>query len=78
MAWLPLQAKKVARHLKKHNTGSHGYTNEENPFGDAQLTERFVWGKKIEKQIQEGVSLKELSARAEQKRMEERMVRGVG
>lgn len=39
-----------------------------------QVTERFVWGKKIEKQIAEGVSLKELSAKAEQKRMQERMV----
>lgn len=32
-----LQAKKVARHLQKHGTGGHGYTNEDNPFNDAAV-----------------------------------------
>lgn len=26
-----------------------GYTNEDNPFGDAQLTEQFVWDKKLKR-----------------------------
>lgn len=28
---------------------SHSYTNDINPFGDSNLTEQFVWGKKREK-----------------------------
>ena len=68
-----LQAKKVASHLKKHS-GGHGYTDQDNPFGDSNVTERFVWGKKLEKQIQSGVDVKDLTARAEKRRQEERLV----
>ena len=71
-----MQAKKVASHLKKHS-GGHGYTNQDNPFGDSNVSERFVWGKKLEKQIQSGVDVKELTARAEKRRQEERLVRPV-
>ncbi|DBA94110.1 hypothetical protein WJX77_004695 [Trebouxia sp. C0004] len=65
-------AKKVANHLKKHS-GGHGYTDQDNPFGDSNVTERFVWGKKLEKQIQSGVDVKDLTARAEKRRQEERL-----
>ena len=68
-----LQAKKVASHLKKHS-GGHGYTDQDNPFGDSNVTERFVWGKKLEKQIQSGVDVKDLGAKAEKRRQEERLV----
>lgn len=68
-----MQAKKVANHLKKHN-GGHGYTDQDNPFGDSKVNERFVWGKKIEKQIQSGVNLKDLTAKAEKRKQEERLV----
>ena len=62
-----VQARKVASHLKKHS-GGHGYTDQDNPFG--------VWGKKLEKQIQSGVNVKELGAKAEKRRQEERLVSG--
>ena len=51
-----------------------GYTNTENPFGDANLTERFVWRKKIEKQIIEGADVKDLGLKAERARQTERLV----
>ena len=69
------QAKKVTRHLQKSAAGGHGYTNAENPFGDANVTQRFVWGKKIEKQLQEGADVRDLTARAERERQVERLVR---
>ena len=31
-----------------------GYTNESNPFGDANLSESFVWKKKVDKLAEEG------------------------
>ena len=68
-----MQAKKVASHLKKHS-GGHGYTDQDNPFGDSNVTERFVWGKKLEKQIQSGVDVKDLGAKAEKLRQDERLV----
>jgi len=52
-----------------------GYTNDSNPFGDTNLTERFVWHKKLEKQITDGVDLKELGVKAEKSRQEQRLVR---
>ncbi|CAM9158107.1 unnamed protein product [Ascophyllum nodosum] len=39
------------RKAKMDHTAAHfGYTNDINPFGDSNLTERFVWGKKTEKE----------------------------
>ncbi len=56
-----LQAKKLERDLRN---------------GDApEAEQKFVWGKKIEKQIQEGTDLKELGPEAERRRHEERLVR---
>lgn len=71
-----LQAKKVAQHLKKHRVTGIDYTNEDNPFGDANLTERFVWGKKIEKEIVSGRDVRDMTAKAEARRQAERLVRG--
>jgi hypothetical protein len=70
-----MQAKKVTKHLQKHATTGHGYVDTENPFNDANLSERFVWGKKIEKQLREGADVRELTARAERERQLERLVR---
>ena len=54
------QAKKLERDLRN---------------GDApEAEQKFVWGKKIEKQIQEGADLKELGPEAERRRHEERLV----
>lgn len=71
-----MQAKRIEEHLKKHGSGygkGFGYTDEDNPFHDPRLSERFVWGKKIEKQLEEGARVKELTAKAETKRYRERM-----
>jgi len=37
-----------------------GYSDESNPFGDARLSERFVWKKKIEKDLSKGKKAKDL------------------
>jgi hypothetical protein len=74
LLWQRLQAKKVTKHLQKAAATGHGYTNSENPFGDANVTQRFVWGKKIEKQLQEGADVRELTAKAERERQLERLV----
>eukprot|EP00903_Cladosiphon_okamuranus_P015664 g14466.t1 len=49
------------RKAKMDGTAAHfGYTNDVNPFGDSNLTEQFVWGKKKEK---EGTADRQLSKR---------------
>jgi hypothetical protein len=71
-----VQAKRIEEHLKKHGGEfgkGFGYTDEDNPFHDPRLSQRFVWGKKIEKQLEEGTQVKELTAKAEAKRYRERM-----
>ena len=68
-----LQAKKVEKHLKKHRLNGIEYDDEDNPFGDTKLSERFVWGKKIEKEIEGGADVREMAARAQEKRHKERL-----
>lgn len=70
-----MQAKKIETHLKKHRNTGHGYNNEENPFGDSNLGDSFVWGKKIQKQLDEGADKRDLTAKAERQRQIEREVR---
>jgi len=44
------EAEREARRLGKElreGGGVAGYTDEDNPFGDANLSQRFVWGKKV-------------------------------
>jgi hypothetical protein len=66
--------KKIERHLKKHSRShASGYRDEENPFGDTNLSQRFVWGKKIERDLEAGASIKEYSASAHSRRDQERM-----
>lgn len=65
--------KKVQKHLKKYQDSVPGYSNEDNIFNDPNLGERFVWKKKIEKQLDEGVPLSELGAKAEKVRQEQRL-----
>ncbi|CAN0909346.1 CTN [Linum grandiflorum] len=45
-----------------------GYSNDCNPFGDSNLNARFIWRKKIEKDIDQGATLADFSAKAEKKR----------
>ena len=57
--------KEQASHIAKvlQETGRVvGYEDEENPFGDTNLSQAFVWHKKIEKQIHQGTSEKAFSA----------------
>ncbi|KAK7245021.1 hypothetical protein RIF29_39851 [Crotalaria pallida] len=65
------KALKVAKKLKT-NTVS-GYSNDSNPFGDSNLNEKFVWRKKIERDVSQGVSIDAFSVKAEKKRQTERM-----
>ncbi|TKR94939.1 hypothetical protein L596_009165 [Steinernema carpocapsae] len=53
-------------------TSSIGYTNMNNPFNDANLTDRFVWGKKFES---EGKS--SLSQKAMEKMHREKIARNI-
>jgi len=50
-----------------------GYTNEANPFGDANLSDRFVWKLKREKEIAAGANPEELDAKTERLLREERL-----
>ncbi|XP_058739130.1 splicing factor Cactin-like isoform X2 [Vicia villosa] len=65
------KATKVAKKLKT-NTVS-GYSNDSNPFGDSNLNEKFVWRKKIERDVTQGVSIESFSVKAEKKRQVDRM-----
>ncbi|KAL3637648.1 hypothetical protein CASFOL_018519 [Castilleja foliolosa] len=65
------KAMKTAKQMKAQTVS--GYSNDSNPFGDSNLNEKFVWRKKIEKDVTQGVSLDEFSVKAEKKRQRERM-----
>lgn len=65
------KAMKVAKKLKSQNV--YGYANYSNPFGDSNLNEKFVWRKKIERDVTQGVPLDMFSVKAEKKRQKERM-----
>lgn len=65
------KAIRVAKKLKGETVS--GYSNDSNPFGDSNLNEKFVWGKKIERDVSQGVPLDMFSAKAEKKRQRERM-----
>ncbi|KAK9733408.1 hypothetical protein RND81_04G066400 [Saponaria officinalis] len=65
------KAMRVAKKLKMSTVS--GYSNESNPFGDANLNEKFVWRKKIEKAVSTGVTLDEFTVKAEKRRQKERM-----
>ncbi|KAI5660761.1 hypothetical protein M9H77_20084 [Catharanthus roseus] len=63
-------ANKVAKKLKSDTIS--GYTNESNPFGDSNLVERFIWRKKIQRDVAvEGLSLKRFTPKAEKKRQKQ-------
>jgi hypothetical protein len=48
------------------------YTNNDNPFGDANLLSTFVWGKKLDKEGLTNASRDELDVRNRQKQEENR------
>lgn len=65
------KALKVAKRLKTSSVS--GYSNDSNPFGDSNLTERFVWRKKIERDLTQGLTPSEMSLKSEKKRQRDRM-----
>ncbi|KAK6943920.1 Cactin, C-terminal [Dillenia turbinata] len=66
--------KKAIRASKKLKSQSlSGYANDSNPFGDSNLGEKFVWKKKIERDIASGVPLEAYSTKAARKRTKESM-----
>ncbi|KAL9264057.1 Splicing factor Cactin-like protein [Drosera capensis] len=65
------KAAKVAKKLKTQTVS--GYSNDTNPFKDTNLNEKFVWRKKIERDVTQGVSLEAFTLKAEKKRQKERM-----
>ncbi|KAK8563488.1 hypothetical protein V6N12_035634 [Hibiscus sabdariffa] len=65
------KAMRAAKKLKAQTVS--GYSNDSNPFGDSNLNEKFVWRKKIERDVSQGVPLDAFSVKAEKKRQKERM-----
>ncbi|GLT58965.1 hypothetical protein SLA2020_318180 [Shorea laevis] len=65
------KAMRVAKKLKAQTVS--GYSNDSNPFGDSNLNEKFVWRKKIERDVSQGVPLDEYSIKAEKRKQKERM-----
>ncbi|KMZ57895.1 hypothetical protein ZOSMA_81G01150 [Zostera marina] len=65
------KALKVAKKLKAQAVS--GYSNESNPFGDTNLGEKFVWRKKIEKDVADGLPLESFSMKSEKARQRKRM-----
>lgn len=65
------KAGKVAKKLKTQTVS--GYSNDTNPFKDTNLNEKFVWRKKIERDVTQGVPLEAFTLKAEKKRQNERM-----
>lgn len=65
------QAKEMRRRERMgwDNEYQH-YTNQDNPFGDANLTSTFVWSKKLEKKGLTGLTTEELEIINRQKQME--------
>ena len=68
---LKKKADKETRRQKKQEQMLGGYTNSSNPFGDSNLTERFVWKLKREKDMEKGINPDELDSRRERERLEE-------
>ncbi|KAK1612853.1 hypothetical protein QYE76_036526 [Lolium multiflorum] len=64
------KAEKVAKKMKGNAVS--GYSNDSNPFGDPNLTENFVWRKKIERAVTEGQTV-DISVKTEKKKMRDRM-----
>ena len=71
-----VRVKEQAGHIAKvlQETGRVvGYEDEENPFGDTNLSRAFVWHKKIEKQLNSGVNEGAFSADQVKEKHESRL-----
>jgi len=56
-----LAKKQIKAEKQKEEKDLFGYTNDNNPFGDANLTKAFVWKKKYERETAKGVRNKDLT-----------------
>eukprot|EP01023_Acetabularia_acetabulum_P051193 TRINITY_DN5637_c0_g1_i2.p1 TRINITY_DN5637_c0_g1~~TRINITY_DN5637_c0_g1_i2.p1 ORF type:complete len:699 (-),score=138.29 TRINITY_DN5637_c0_g1_i2:132-2015(-) len=77
--------RKIEKHWKKnHIAPSYGTVDvgnslgivdasSQNPFNDANIGERFVWRKKVQQELEQGIPLQQFSASAEQDRQRARM-----
>ncbi|RQO85303.1 hypothetical protein POPTR_001G242900v4 [Populus trichocarpa] len=71
--YLVKKAIKKANKLTSRSSSSFSsfYSNQSNPFGDSNLDEKFVWRKKIERDIAQGLTF--FSLKTERRRQRERM-----
>eukprot|EP01027_Heterolobosea_sp_BB2_P003496 GEZU01005295.1.p1 GENE.GEZU01005295.1~~GEZU01005295.1.p1 ORF type:complete len:608 (+),score=213.77 GEZU01005295.1:57-1880(+) len=67
---LKKEAKKKEKKEKKEKS-IFGYTNDNNPFGDSNLTEAFVWKAKVDKMIKQGVDPEQISKKRQKERLKE-------
>lgn len=68
------QAKEVRRRQKMGwDNELQSYTNEDNPFGDANLTSTFVWKKKLEVKGMKDLSIEEIEMLNRQKQIENKV-----
>ncbi|XP_050227714.1 splicing factor Cactin-like [Mercurialis annua] len=65
------KALKVAKKLKSDSSAV--YSNDSNPFGDSNLNEKFIWRKKIDRDVAQGVPLENFSIKKEKQRRIESM-----
>jgi hypothetical protein len=63
------KARKAAK--RKQDETVAGYSNDANPFGDTQLSEKFVWKKKVQSDARAGVYHEKTSKADEKRRREE-------
>ncbi len=70
-------ARRIARRMREGGDDQRldilDYDNEVNPFHDSNLSERFVWGKKIERDLKRGAKEDELIISGEEARRRQRM-----
>ena len=67
-------AKKAAKDEKRAEEGSlGGYSNQSNPWNDPNLTQAFVWGKKVDKDQTRGVVEDQSREAQKRKRLEQQV-----
>jgi major membrane immunogen (membrane-anchored lipoprotein) len=64
------------RSAKRHRA-DHGYSDQSNPFGDGNLTQRFEWKAKDKKLKEQGADPRRMSKEQERQREEEIKVREI-
>lgn len=60
------KAAKAAEKLETRNVS--GYSNESNPFNDSNLNKKFIWRKKIERDVEQGAPLDIFSKKRQRER----------